>query len=416
MVTEYGYDAASRLTTLTYRKGATALGNLTYEYDTAGRRTKVGGSLARTGLPQSLSSASYNDGNRQTAFGSQTLTYDDSGNLTSDGTNTYAWNARNQLFGTSGPGLTASFTYDAAGRRASKTINGATTSFLYSGANMVQDQVGGSASANNLTGGTDQFFSRTDASGTVTPLRDALGSVVALTDASGAIQTTYTYEPFGKTRMSGTTNSNTQKYTGREDDGTGLYYYRNRYYSPAMQRFISEDPIGLAGGINLYAYVHNNPISFRDPSGLQAENYYLDVHPVPAIGGRQKKEVSEGLSALGGALDTVLLFPAKHLHKLFQDYPECMMVGPCGLSMGPIGAAGAELVITEEGLAVVESHVATFGEVEYNTMMMDRIRAANAAGRTLSGADANFFLHEFTFPPFNSALSFHLASTASKTL
>jgi RHS repeat-associated protein len=137
-----------------------------------------------------------------------------------------------------------------------------------------------------LTGGIDQLFTRADSSGTVSSLTDAQGSVIALTDSSGAIQTQYSYEPFGSTSSSGGANSNAQKYSGREDDGTGLYYYRNRYYSPLMQRFISEDPIGLAGGINLYAYVHNNPISFRDPSGLQAENYYLDLDSAPPLGGR----------------------------------------------------------------------------------------------------------------------------------
>lgn len=83
------------------------------------------------------------------------------------------------------------------------------------------------------------------------------------------MQTQYSYEPFGKTTASGTANSNSSKYTGREDDGTGLYYYRARYYSPTLQRFISEDPIGFAGGdLNLFAYVGNDPISFVDPFGL----------------------------------------------------------------------------------------------------------------------------------------------------
>jgi RHS repeat-associated protein len=277
VVTQHGYDDASRLVSLTYKHGSTVLGDLTYEYDAVGRRVKMGGSLARTGLPQALSSAIYNDANRQTAFGTNSLTYDDDGNLTSDGTNSYTWNVRNQLVAMSGPGLSASFSYDAVGRRASKSINGSSTSYLYDGANIVQEQVGGSASANTLTGGVDTFFSRTDASGTVTPLRDPLGSVVALTDANGAIQTSYSYEPFGKATTSGTANSNSQKYTGREDDGTGLYYYRNRYYLPSMQRFISEDPIGLAGGINLYCYVGNNPISLRDSLGLKPSNSWADT-------------------------------------------------------------------------------------------------------------------------------------------
>src|SRR5881296_3659226 len=65
------------------------------------------------------------------------------------------------------------------------------------------------------------------------------------------------------------TSTNSFAFTGREYDSTGLYYYRARYYNPTLQRFISEDPIGFAGGdTNLYGYVWNNPISFHDPLGL----------------------------------------------------------------------------------------------------------------------------------------------------
>ncbi len=90
---------------------------------------------------------------------------------------------------------------------------------------------------------------------------DALGSVIALTDDTGVVRTTYTYEPFGNVTISGEASDNPFQYTGRENDGTGLYYYRARYYSPDLQRFISEDPIRLWGGINFYAYVGNEPVN-----------------------------------------------------------------------------------------------------------------------------------------------------------
>jgi RHS repeat-associated protein len=60
---------------------------------------------------------------------------------------------------------------------------------------------------------------------------------------------------------------NPLQYTGRYHDGTGLYYYRARYYSPKYHRFISQDPIGFAGGINVYRYVGDNPTNYTDPSG-----------------------------------------------------------------------------------------------------------------------------------------------------
>jgi RHS repeat-associated protein len=119
-----------------------------------------------------------------------------------------------------------------------------------------------------LTGGVDQVYSRTETAGTHSVVRDGLGSTLALLDSSGTTQTEYTYEPFGNTSSGGAASTNSSQYTGRENDGTGLYYYRARYYSPTLQRFISEDPIGFAGGdLNLYAYVSNSPCNATDPTG-----------------------------------------------------------------------------------------------------------------------------------------------------
>jgi RHS repeat-associated protein len=284
------------------------LGNLTYEYDKNGNRTKIGGSFARTGLPQSITSSAYNAANHQTTFGDKTLTYDNNGNLQtitdSNGTTTYTWNARNQLVGISGPGVSASFVYDGLGRRESKTINGNLTEFLFDGRNPVQENSGATVLANILPGlGIDEFLTRTDvASGTASSfLPDALGSALALTDAAGTVQTEYNYEPFGKTTLTGASNTNPFQYTGRENDGTGLFYYRARYYHPVLQRFISEDPIGTptfatcptqrdillrlvaspSGHalelFNLYPYVRNNPLLLRDPTGLlsSCQNYFI---------------------------------------------------------------------------------------------------------------------------------------------
>ena len=114
-----------------------------------------------------------------------------------DGAATYTWDARNRLVGLSGPRVTASFQYDALGRRVAKSINGTVTSLRYDAVNPVQE-VTGAAVANTLGGlGIDEYFTRTDASGTRGLLIDVLGSTIALVDDSGAVQTQYSYEPFG---------------------------------------------------------------------------------------------------------------------------------------------------------------------------------------------------------------------------
>jgi len=278
----YAYDAASQLTSLTYKKGTTTLGTLTYTYDAAGNRTKVGGTFARATIPPALTTVSYNANNQQTTFGTNTETYDLNGNLSTvtdpTGTATYSWNVRNQLIGISTTGFAASFTYDSFGRRTGRTVQGVVTNFVYDGLNPVQEKAGATVTANLLTGlGIDEFFTRTDGVGVRALLPDALGSTVALGDGTGTLQTQYTYEPFGYATQTGLATTNSYKYTGREDDGTGLYYYRARYYHPRLQRFIAEDPIGFKGNdFNLYGYVRNNPMLWIDPLGLTPGELFIE--------------------------------------------------------------------------------------------------------------------------------------------
>ena len=149
------------------------------------------------------------------------------------------------------------------------------------GITLYQNGLGIDGKLRSKSGNTFRYF-----------LTDHLGSTVALTDSSGTIVSSTTYDSFGNaapkqatgSAASGTGNAassagkatpniaTTYRYTGREyDEDTGLYYYRNRWYDPETGRFISEDPIGFAGGdINLYGYVGNNPQSFVDPFGNYA--------------------------------------------------------------------------------------------------------------------------------------------------
>ena len=266
----YSYDQASQLTGIVYSNSTSTIGTFTYGYDLGGRQISRGGTLFQSVLPAPLTSATYDAANRMTrrvnASGGITLTFDANGNLTSDGTHTYSWDARDRLITIDGGSGDA---YDAVGRRVTASIGGQVITSLYDGNNPVQEQSGGAVLANLLTGlRIDERFMRTEGGVSSTYITDALGSVVAVTDGTGAIKTSYGYDPYGSSSVTGTANGNSYQYAGRQNDGTGLYYNRARYYNPAWGRFISEDPLGLAGGINRFAYAGGNPISFRDPTGL----------------------------------------------------------------------------------------------------------------------------------------------------
>lgn len=270
----YVYDAANQLTGINYSTPTqSALGSLAYGYDLGGQRVSKTGGFATDVLPTTSTVKSTFDLNdRQTSFNGQTFSYDANGDLTSDGSNTYVWNARQQLVKImQGATVGASYTYDALGRRAAKTIGGTAAQYLYDGWNTVQETQGNTINP-ILTGlGIDERYARNDVTGRTYFLTDALGSTIALTDPTGAIRQQYSYDPYGKTTQTDNTTgfTNPYQYTGREADGAGLYYYRARYYSPLLGRFISEDPIGFESGqLNFYAYVGNDPLDFIDPLGL----------------------------------------------------------------------------------------------------------------------------------------------------
>jgi RHS repeat-associated protein len=98
---------------------------------------------------------------------------------------------------------------------------------------------------------------------------DTVGSITSLTNPAASLTNSYIYDAFGNVTTTSGTLTNPFRFTGRDSDPeTNLSYYRARYYSPQVGRFISEDPVQFGGGDNFFAYVRNNPLRFKDPSGL----------------------------------------------------------------------------------------------------------------------------------------------------
>jgi len=306
VVTKYRYDGASRLTELAYFNLAGPLGNLTYSYDPAGNRIRVGGAFARGLLPNPIASAEYDAANRQLAFGSTSMTssdgmpaYDGNGNLLayrdSRGATVFTWDAQNRLVAFNGPGVQAFFTYDPVGRRLTKSTNGSLVRYLYDGEDVVQQVTDGVRVTYLRSTRVDEPLVRDS---TEYYLAGALGSIVGVTDSNGSVQTEYTYDPFGGTEVSGG-SLNPFQYTGRENDGlaAGLYFYRARYYATELDRFISEDPIRQHGvNDSLYAYVDNRPTVLTDPSG-EAPPLLLGIIAVGAVLGASDQVLSALLDA-----------------------------------------------------------------------------------------------------------------------
>lgn len=275
-VTTYGYDAASRLTEIIHQGSNAPIESLSYRYDPSGNRIGLTRANGAATLVPDAAQADYDVVNEQVRFNSATdnLTYDANGNLVSfsdsNGTTIYSWDARDRLTEINGPGVSAVFRYDALGRRINKTVNGVRTDYLYDGDDILVESKDNALTASYLRSlNIDEPFLRQSNTNEYYHA-DGLNSVVALTDDLGSIQTSYAYEPYGRTLVIGSTTDNSFQYTGRENDGTGLYFYRARYYSSALMRFIQEDPIGFeSGDTNLFAYVGGNPVTLIDPLGTK---------------------------------------------------------------------------------------------------------------------------------------------------
>ncbi len=317
--TSYAFDAAGQLTNLTHA----GIFNAPYahSFDAAGRITRVTGdgpdwnyaydALGRlTQATQGTASYTYTldavgnilDGGRThdvnhrlTADANKTYSHDQRGNLVleqdrSTGARTvYAWNVKNQLLQvqffdngtTTSASRTLAFTYDPLGRRASKTDNGVTQRFVYDGDDLVGtlDSAGNLIASNVFGGTTDEPLASVSGGVTRTLHANHLGSIMAVADAAGLTHS-YGYDPYGQAREGSSLDSVPFRYAGREKDTASLYFYRARYYESAQRRFTSGDPIGIRGGINLYAYADLDPINRRDPDGLSAV-----VGALPIAGG-----------------------------------------------------------------------------------------------------------------------------------
>ena len=259
----YAYDDLNRVTSANVTPGQSA-----YTYDTAGNR------LTRTlGTESDVYTYDGVTGRLQSVTGSNpvTITYDASGRTTGLGSLTLTYNDRGRLAQVSNTqGTLGQYTYNALEQRIIKTAGGVTTVFLY-------DRQGRLISESSSTGTIQREYiyfngeplALVENGSTYYFANDHLGSGQALFDQYGETVWQASYDPFGAATVSpDSTLVNNLRLPGQYfDSETGLHYNWHRFYDPDTGRYVSVDPTGLDGGMNLYVYASDNPVNSFDPNG-----------------------------------------------------------------------------------------------------------------------------------------------------
>ncbi len=252
-----------------------------YAYDKIGNRLRAeANGSERLYTPNAL--------NQYERAGEHRPSHDVDGNLIAQGERTFTWDGENRLIAIHERGsFVATYTYDHQSRRiARRTQDGVDERYLYQGWNLIAVYApGGVQPTETFTWGKDLSGSLQGAGGVGGLLfakkrdadqdawlyhYDANGNVTEVTSASGRMLDHYCYDPFGNLEKPPRLVENRWRFSTKQfDQESGFYYFGYRYFDPGQGRWLSRDPLGEAGGVNLRVYANNDPINRWDLLGLQ---------------------------------------------------------------------------------------------------------------------------------------------------
>jgi RHS repeat-associated protein len=281
-VVDYGYDVAGRMTGLANKKGdGTVLSSYAYTLDPLGNQAASVQTepLAQPDFVDGTVSYTADAENRLTSAGGETVAHDANGNVMTQGTDTFTWDANDRLVASTIGGMAGSYAYNGVGHRLRRTLGGVVTRYVVDPSVKLSTVV----AETDGTGAITAYYvhglgliERIDSGGQARFYHyDYRGSTIALTDAIQAATASYAYSSFGAVVASSGTTANPFRYLGSHgivDEGNGLLAVRARYYRPATGRFLSKDLIVAADGktqtMHRYAYADNSPTNLMDLSGL----------------------------------------------------------------------------------------------------------------------------------------------------